>query len=64
MINAIEEIEIGYFETYEQYVNRLKENNLAWVVKLAKLMSLMDNNPTKEEQYEIETFCDYLEDDM
>jgi len=63
MLNAIEEIEIGYFETYQQYVNRLKENNLAWVVKLAKLMSLMDNNPTQDEQFEIETFCDYLEDE-
>jgi len=64
MLNAIEEIEIGYFETYQQYVNRLKENNLAWVVKLAKLMSLMDNNPTQDEQFEIETFCDYLEDEL
>jgi hypothetical protein len=64
MINAIEAIEIGYFETYNEYLDRLKENNLAWLVKLAKLMALMDNDPTKNEQAEIETFCDYLEDDM
>jgi hypothetical protein len=64
MITAIDALEIGYFESYLEYVDRLKRNNLAWVVKLAKLMSLMDNQPTQEEQYEIEKFCDYLEDDM
>lgn len=62
MVNAIEEIEIGYFESYDEYVNRLKRNNLAWLVKLAKLMALMENNPTIDEQKEIELFCDYLEE--
>ena len=64
MLVSIEELELGFFESYGEYVERLKLNNLAWVIKLGKLMSLIDDNPSHEEQIEIEKICDFLEDEL
>ena len=63
MMASIDALKIGSFESYEEYVMRLQENELSWVVKLAKLMSIIEADPTLEERLEIESICQFLEED-
>lgn len=63
MMISIDCLQIGFFESYEEYVMRLQENELSWVVKLAKLMAIIEADPTLEERLEIESICQFLEED-
>jgi len=64
IVAAIEELPMSFFESYEEYVDRLKNNDLIWVVKLAKLMALMGDDPTEDEQFEIDGIADELDNDL